>query len=93
MKRIITILLPLLVLTSCEVQPDNGDQIPEKPQYNPEFDTYAKVSISSQITDVQPMTGIVPWSDSHYKKDWVTLGHAGVLLYAVQRRLQTEGRL
>ena len=79
MKRIITILLPLLVLTSCEVQPDNGDQIPEKPQYNPEFDTYSKVSISSQITDVQPMTGIVPWSDSHYKKDWVTLEYSYML--------------
>ena len=79
MKRLLPVffLLPLVVLISCgcnpthEVQDDETGT--ETPQFNSEYDSYTAVPVNSSVTDVQPMTGIVPWSDSRYKKDWVTL--------------------
>ena len=52
-KRLIT-LLPVLVLASCTPQVPDGD----------DFSDYTRVRLSSEVTGVQPMTGIVLWSDN-----------------------------
>ena len=49
-------------------------------RYSQEYDSYTTVPISAKVTKVQPMTGIVTWSDSGYKnKDWLTLEFAYML--------------
>lgn len=70
MKRSLPIqLLMLLAATfSCGSQTET-----------PDYDSYTRVAISSEVTSVQPMTGIVPWSDSRYKKEWVALEYSYML--------------
>jgi hypothetical protein len=75
MKRLILCLLPLFV-AACACTDSAEDKILDEgflPDYIP-------VSVKSEITEVQPMTGIVLWSDSgSLKKDWVTMEYAYML--------------
>jgi hypothetical protein len=75
-KKRIFILLALfpLLFAGCKIAGNDDD-----PEYNGEYDSYPKVALSSSITHVQPMTGIVLWSDSRSTKSWVTLEFAYML--------------
>ena len=48
-------------------------------RYSEEYDSYTTVPLSSKVTKVQPMTGIVTWADNGYKKEWLTLEFAYML--------------
>ena len=75
MKRLIFCLLPLFIV-ACACT-----DTPEENNYEEgDFADYTSVSVKSEITEVQPMTGIVLWSDSGaVKKDWVTMEYAYML--------------
>ena len=77
MKHFILYLLPfLLVNCSCT----ESSRIDTPGYGDSDFKDYVSVPISSQITQVQPMTGIVLWSDSSAaSKEWVTMEFAYML--------------
>lgn len=78
MKHFILCLLPVFIAAcACTENTENN----ELPDYgDSDFVDYSPVSVKSQVTDVQPMTGIVLWSDSGaVKKDWVTMEFAYML--------------
>ena len=79
MKRLFFCLLPLF-LAACACT-DTPTETPEEKEYaEDDFADYTSVPVTSEITDVQPMTGIVLWSDSgSVKKDWVTMEYAYML--------------
>ena len=80
MKRL-AFILTLFLAISCTgdgnstiVQPEEDLWDEAGGRYSQEYDDYTPVAIESKVTKVQPMTGIVTWSDSGYKnKDWLTL--------------------
>ena len=67
--------IPLMLVLACactpkqtqDVEPDNQEEAA------PDLTGFTKVSLKSSVTKVQPMTGIVTWSDSHYKTDDIQL--------------------
>ena len=67
-------LLCVVVHVSCCTKP-GGDTPPEN-----NHEGYQKVALSASIENVQPMTGIVLWSDNNNtKKQWVTMEFAYML--------------
>ena len=42
----------------------------------PDLTGFGKVSLKSEITHVQPMTGIILWTDSNSTKSWLTLEYS-----------------
>lgn len=63
-------------VTPVDPTPDPDPVDPE----NPDLDGYSSVSLHSELTHVQPMTGIVLWSDNDYRKsDYVQLEFAYML--------------
>lgn len=78
MKRFILYLLPFF-FAACACTDTPGE--PEVPVLEEsDFEDYSSVPVSSEITDVQPMTGIVLWSDSSAaNKNWVTMEFAYML--------------
>ena len=93
MKRILWLLLTALALSFCACDglvinnPDdneNGQQQNEdKPEVEvdpAEFDSYTRIPLQSELTHVQPMTGIVIWNESsNRKKSYVQLEFAYML--------------
>ena len=67
--------IPLMLVLACactpkqtqDVEPDNQEEAA------PDLTGFTKVSLKSSVTKVQPMTGIVTWSDSRYKTDDIQL--------------------
>lgn len=67
--------IPLMLVLACactpkqtqDVEPDNQEEAA------PDLTGFTMVSLKSSVTKVQPMTGIVTWSDSHYKTDDIQL--------------------
>ena len=67
--------IPLMLVLACactpkqtqDVEPDNQEEAA------PDLTGFTKVSLKSNVTKVQPMTGIVTWSDSRYKTDDIQL--------------------
>ena len=51
----------------------------EKPWVPENLEDYPVKELHSQITHVQPMTGIVLWEDTHSTKSWLTLEFAYML--------------
>ncbi len=60
MKKIIHLFFPVIMLSlfSCH------DTEAKYEMEEPDFDGFVKISLQSQITGVQPMTGIVLWADN-----------------------------
>ena len=60
MKKIIHLFFPVIMLSlfSCH------DTEAKHEMEEPDFDGFVKISLQSQITGVQPMTGIVLWADN-----------------------------
>ena len=60
MKKIIHLFFPVIILSlfSCH------DTEAKHEMEEPDFDGFVKISLQSQITGVQPMTGIVLWADN-----------------------------
>ncbi|MBP5637790.1 MAG: DUF4832 domain-containing protein [Bacteroidales bacterium] len=63
--------LALLCAISCNRE--------EKPWVPENLEDYPVKELHSQITHVQPMTGIVLWEDTHSTKSWLTLEFAYML--------------
>ena len=86
MKRL-AFFLTLFLALSCAgdgnstiIQPEEDTWDEAGGRYSQEYDAYTPVAIESNVTKVQPMTGIVTWADSGYKnKDWLTLEFAYML--------------
>ena len=87
MRRLVSFVISLAacVLVSCcfpVPDPDNGENNGEqKPsgEVKPEeidFSRYETVALKSSITRVQPMTGIILWSDSQGKQSWLTMEYS-----------------
>lgn len=79
MNRFLLFLL-IPAIASCTVPGQEHDPWDDGGgRYSEEYDSYTTVPLSAKVTSVQPMTGIVPWADSKYKKDWVMLEFAYML--------------
>jgi len=77
MKRFLLGLMPFL-LAACAC----GQDPTETPDGygDSDFADYTSVPLKGEVTDVQPMTGIVVWAESSAtRKDWVTLEFAYML--------------
>ena len=77
MKRLLYGILPFL-LAACACGQDNSSS----PSGDDEtvFADYTSVPLKSEITGVQPMTGIVVWAESSAtRRDWVTMEFAYML--------------
>lgn len=69
-----------IIVASCTLSCEPGEKEPvEKPWVPEDLTEYVSVPLHSQVTRVQPMTGIVLWSDSKSTKPWVTLEFAYML--------------
>ena len=75
MNKTTFILLAALALGSCACGNKQATQEPEIPPEIPEVENFdIRIPLQSQITHVQPMTGIVLWNTSgSVKKDYVQL--------------------
>lgn len=62
MKRALLISFGIIMLTACGCEHNFDSDIPD------EYQGYKRVALNSQISGVQPMTGIVLWTTSDKKK-------------------------
>lgn len=81
MKSFYLPFIALSCLVSCDEviwtndhQDDSQDE--QTATFDPVYDSYTHVAVSSEITDVQPMTGIILWSDSKSTKPWLTMEYS-----------------
>ena len=72
MKKI-WFLLMLALACACSVKPAQNDKSDQQEEAAPDLSGFTRVPLKSSVTKVQPMTGIVMWSDSHYKTDDIQL--------------------
>ena len=85
MKRLLFSLAALLAVVSCQGEPVGNRVTPggkEQPQDTPPEAPagYKTVPLQAQVTQVQPMTGIVLWAESSaVRKPWVQLEFAYML--------------
>lgn len=79
MKKLL-IISSAIIVASCTLSCERGEKEPvEKPWVPEDLTEYVSVPLHSQVTRVQPMTGIVLWSDSKSTKPWLTLEFAYML--------------
>lgn len=83
--RIKTVLLLALALWACkenpasipppEQQEQSQEQESTQDKEGPDQD-YTPVSLKSTVTNVQPMTGVILWTDSRSQKSWLTMEYS-----------------
>lgn len=85
MNKTALTILAVLALASCACgpkqdipKPDSGTTTPETPEIPPE-NFEVQVPLKSEITHVQPMTGLVLWTSSRSKADYIQLEYSYML--------------